>query len=446
MLANRSQHLVPTDSRCGVDPTMLPPPPFLLSDHAVPSALGGGFLPARSSSEFLQQLFADQTYPYADHHGELDKLTCQILSSSPLTEPFLDDRFYAALPVQSAEVDDALCGDLSSSTSDVLTNGVTASDDSDTWDTGSVAASATNPTPATSAPADDMVHHHLVGAFRDVSVTETEAETAEFDSDSWHKLMEDIGQVPGSVSSSPSTVQALSLSEGGLGLPVAFSGRAVDVLAQYSRGGALADHIQFPILKHRAEQYLRVVLSQDQQVPDERDDCTMAQGIMDVGPAGFDDGNSSAASGGNIAAGLDHFVGSMMGYFQRLIDSFESRRSKDQADWEQIHGKLAVDLADVVNGAGQQQRRQQQRGGRRGDPGARKGASYRYSLTKRREALSPAAIKKLREWLQQHTNEPYPDEDQKDTLSMETGLTVTQINNWFINARRRILPKMLRVR
>ena len=294
-----------------------------------------------------------------------------------------------------------------------------------------------------------MVHHHLVGAFRDVSVAVTEAEPAEFDSDSWRKLMDDLGQAPGSTSSPSGAVQALSLSEGGLELPVTFAGRAVDVLAQYSRGGALTDHVQFPTLKRRAEQYLRVVLSQDQQVPDERDDCTMAQGIIDVGPAGFDDGDASADGGGNGSAGLDRFVGSMMGYFQRLVDAFESRRSKDQAKWDQVHDKLAVGLADLVDGAGQQQRRQQQqqRGGRRTDPGgARKGTAYRYSLAKRREALSPAAIKKLRDWLQRHTNEPYPDEDQKDTLSMETGLTVTQINNWFINARRRILPKMLRVR
>ena len=48
----------------------------------------------------------------------------------------------------------------------------------------------------------------------------------------------------------------------------------------------------------------------------------------------------------------------------------------------------------------------------------------------------------LKNWLENNINHPYPDEEQKIKLSKQTGLCLTQINNWFINARRRILPDL----
>ncbi|OPJ67469.1 hypothetical protein AV530_018978 [Patagioenas fasciata monilis] len=38
---------------------------------------------------------------------------------------------------------------------------------------------------------------------------------------------------------------------------------------------------------------------------------------------------------------------------------------------------------------------------------------------------------------------PYPTEDEKRQIAAQTNLTLLQVNNWFINARRRILQPML---
>ncbi|XP_053542871.1 homeobox protein PKNOX2 isoform X5 [Ictalurus punctatus] len=43
----------------------------------------------------------------------------------------------------------------------------------------------------------------------------------------------------------------------------------------------------------------------------------------------------------------------------------------------------------------------------------------------------------------QNTQHPYPTEDEKRQIAAQTNLTLLQVNNWFINARRRILQPML---
>lgn len=60
----------------------------------------------------------------------------------------------------------------------------------------------------------------------------------------------------------------------------------------------------------------------------------------------------------------------------------------------------------------------------------------------RRSNYSGIVVQILRQWLEANANHPYPTEEEKQTLSTYTGLNMTQINNWFINARRRILPKI----
>ncbi|CAG2100487.1 unnamed protein product, partial [Medioppia subpectinata] len=61
----------------------------------------------------------------------------------------------------------------------------------------------------------------------------------------------------------------------------------------------------------------------------------------------------------------------------------------------------------------------------------------------KRGVLPKQATSIMRSWLFQHIVHPYPTEDEKRTIASQTNLTLLQVNNWFINARRRILQPML---
>lgn len=45
----------------------------------------------------------------------------------------------------------------------------------------------------------------------------------------------------------------------------------------------------------------------------------------------------------------------------------------------------------------------------------------------------------LKAWLHRHSDHPYPSEEEKKQLCLATGLSMSQVSNWMINARRRIL-------
>ncbi|XP_076304100.1 homeobox protein PKNOX2-like isoform X2 [Tachypleus tridentatus] len=61
----------------------------------------------------------------------------------------------------------------------------------------------------------------------------------------------------------------------------------------------------------------------------------------------------------------------------------------------------------------------------------------------KRGVLPKHATSIMRSWLFQHIVHPYPTEDEKRQIAAQTNLNLLQVNNWFINARRRILQPML---
>ncbi|KAI5787028.1 homeobox KN domain-containing protein, partial [Peziza echinospora] len=58
---------------------------------------------------------------------------------------------------------------------------------------------------------------------------------------------------------------------------------------------------------------------------------------------------------------------------------------------------------------------------------------------RRRGNLPKPVTDMLRAWLSSHVAHPYPTEEEKIQLCDATNLTMNQISNWFINARRRRL-------
>lgn len=62
-------------------------------------------------------------------------------------------------------------------------------------------------------------------------------------------------------------------------------------------------------------------------------------------------------------------------------------------------------------------------------------------IRKRRGNLPRDAVRLFKKWVEENKRYPYPNEVQKQEFERLTGLSMQQINNWFINARRRNLSE-----
>ncbi|XP_012320174.2 homeobox protein TGIF2LX [Aotus nancymaae] len=79
----------------------------------------------------------------------------------------------------------------------------------------------------------------------------------------------------------------------------------------------------------------------------------------------------------------------------------------------------------------------------RNNAGIDKPLALPQRLKKPRVNLPIESVKILRRWIYKHRFRAYPSEAEKQMLSEKTNLSFSQVSTWFINARRRILPKML---
>jgi hypothetical protein len=65
---------------------------------------------------------------------------------------------------------------------------------------------------------------------------------------------------------------------------------------------------------------------------------------------------------------------------------------------------------------------------------------HQRQMDVKRSRLPAHAVSVLKEWFYKHSHSPYPTEDEKERFTKELSLTILQVNNWFTNARRRLLP------
>lgn len=66
-----------------------------------------------------------------------------------------------------------------------------------------------------------------------------------------------------------------------------------------------------------------------------------------------------------------------------------------------------------------------------------------FTARKKKGKLPNEATCALKSWWDANLVWPYPSEDNKKSLEEATGLTATQINNWFINQRKRHWHKVI---
>ncbi|XP_027082823.2 BEL1-like homeodomain protein 1 [Coffea arabica] len=120
--------------------------------------------------------------------------------------------------------------------------------------------------------------------------------------------------------------------------------------------------------------------------------------------------------------------------FRCLKDAISAQiksASKSLGEEESLGGKLEGSRLKFVDQQLRQQRALQQLG------------MMQNNTWRPQRGLPERAVSVLRAWLFEHFLHPYPKDSDKQMLAKQTGLTRSQVSNWFINARVRLWKPMV---
>lgn len=115
----------------------------------------------------------------------------------------------------------------------------------------------------------------------------------------------------------------------------------------------------------------------------------------------------------------------------RCLKSTISAQIKGLGDEESLDNKFQGSRLQFVDSQLRQQRALQQLG------------MMQNNAWRPQRGLPERAVSVLRAWLFEHFLHPYPKDSDKQMLAKQTGLTRSQVSNWFINARVRLWKPMV---
>jgi hypothetical protein len=144
----------------------------------------------------------------------------------------------------------------------------------------------------------------------------------------------------------------------------------------------------------------------------------------------------SSPSGSSSLGGRRHDLTPLSGDTPNHVSSHNPPQTS--VDSVSEAGDESLSVCGSVNDDGRESVMSDQQGNAQSGGGG--GSGQKRKVPK---VFSKEAITKFRAWLFQNLTHPYPSEDQKKQLANDTGLTILQVNNWFINARRRIVQPMI---
>lgn len=110
-----------------------------------------------------------------------------------------------------------------------------------------------------------------------------------------------------------------------------------------------------------------------------------------------------------------------------------SQSSNGLCDTHQVKTKTCVLQSEEQHTVGTDQSCVQGKGSKR---------KISASQRKKREHISKRSTDILQQWLIEHADHPYPDDDEKEELCLRTDLTLLKLNQWFVNGRRRVLTSV----